>query len=206
MPAGCCRISPVSWIGRVRDAPAFAYSLPMNTHISYAQGQPILGESHPGFDSAAGGACPRDRWVHGDVHGGPEGARALRQQRDHNHRRSRGRSRGKAGAGGTVRRASPKIVRIPLIVHLPPRLAARWAADVDAVSLSTDIVPTLYALLDQDVTLHGPVVGMSLVYPAEHDLAAAERRRGSFLLIGSYGAGLQAAATQWRPAVCRGRR
>lgn len=71
-------------------------------------------------------------------------------------------------------------------MHLPPRLAARWAADVNAVSFSTDIVPTLYRLLDQEVALGGPIAGMPLVY-APTTFPPRERRRGSFLLADSYG-------------------
>jgi hypothetical protein len=92
---------------------------------------------------------------------------------------------GEGGRWGHGSPGFPEVLRIPLIMHLPPRLAARWTADVDAVSLSTDIVPTLYTLLGQEVTLRGPIVGMPLVYPL-NTAPPRERRRGSFLLAGSY--------------------
>ena len=84
---------------------------------------------------------------------------------------------GEGGRWGHGSPGFPEVLRIPLIVHLPPRLAARWTADVDAVSLSTDIVPTLYTLLGQEVTLRGPIVGMPLVYPL-NTTPPRERRRG----------------------------
>lgn len=166
------------------DTPSFAYSLPMNTHISYAQGQPILGESHPGFD---GPVAARVHQIDGCVgtfveylktHGLYDNSVVVVTS-DH------GDALGEGGRWGHGSPGFPEILRVPLIVHLPPRLAARWASDVDAVSFSTDIVPTLYRLLDQDVTLRGPIVGMPLVYPVNTS-PPRERRRGSFLLAGSY--------------------
>jgi hypothetical protein len=167
------------------DAPVFAYSLPQNTHISYVLGQPIPTVPVPGFYAPL---AARVRQIDG----------CMGMFIDHLKARGRydnsviivtsdhGDALGEGGRWGHGSAGFPEVLRIPLIVHLPPRLAARWLADVDAVSFSTDIVPTLYRLLDQDVTLQGPFVGMPLVY-APGASPPRERRRGSFLLAGSYG-------------------
>jgi arylsulfatase A-like enzyme len=167
------------------DAPAFAYSLAMNTHISYAQGQPILGESHPGFNAPL---AARVRQIDACVGTFVEYLKGrdlydnsvIVVTSDH------GDAVGEGGRWGHGSAGFPEIFRIPLLVHLPPRLAARWTADVDAVSFSTDIVPTFYRLLDQELVLSGSMFGMPLVYPLD-GAAPRQRRRGSFLLAGSYG-------------------
>ena len=166
------------------DTPAFAYSLPMNTHISYMQGQPIPGEDHPGFYTPL---AARVRQIDGclgvfidDLKArGLYGNSVIIVTSDH------GDALGEEGRWGHGSAGFPEILRIPLLVHLPPRLAARWAADVEAVSFSTDIVPTLYRLLDQEIALRGAIVGMPLVYPPG-TAPPRERRRGSFVLAGSY--------------------
>jgi hypothetical protein len=167
------------------DAPTFAYSLPMNTHISYVQGQPLLGESHPGFYAPL---AARIRQIDGCLGTFIDHlkARGLYDQSVIIVTSDHGDALGEGGRWGHGSPGFPEVLRIPLIVHLPPRLAARWAADVTAVSFSTDIVPTLYRLLDQEIALRGPIVGMPLVYPP-NTFPPRERRRGSFLLAGSYG-------------------
>ena len=167
------------------DAPVFAYSLPQNTHISYVLGQPIPTQPVPGFYPPL---AARVRQIDG----------CLGTFIDHLKARGRydnsviivtsdhGDALGEGGRWGHGSAGFPEVLRIPLMMHLPPRLAARFAADVDAVSFSTDIVPTLYRLLDQHLALRGPLVGMPLVYPRGTS-PPRERRRGSFLLAGSYG-------------------
>ena len=109
--------------------------------ISYAQGQPILGESHPGFDSPLAARVRQIDGCVGTFIQDTEGARALRQQRDHPSPPITGtRARGWAN-GDTVRPVSPKFCASRSSCTCR-RGSPRWTADVDAVSLSTDIVPT----------------------------------------------------------------
>jgi arylsulfatase A-like enzyme len=166
------------------DAPAFAYSLPMNTHISYMQGQPIPGETHPGFYTPL---AARVRQIDGCLGAfiAHLKARGLYENSVIIVTSDHGDSLGEEGRWGHGSAGFPEVLRIPLIVHLPSRLAGRWAADVEAVSFSTDIVPTLYRLLDQEIVLRGSIVGMPLVY-APGTAPPRERRRGSFVLAGSY--------------------
>ena len=80
----------------------------------------------------------------------------------------------------------PEVVRIPLIMHIPERLKPLVTTDLTRVALSTDIVPSFYALLGHDTHDLGPLFGSTLFVPADRELAP--RRRGSFLVASSYAA------------------
>jgi membrane-anchored protein YejM (alkaline phosphatase superfamily) len=172
-------------LDRSGGVPMFAYSLPQNLHITYVQGHPILDEPHPGFYAPLAarlrqldvcfGAFIQDLKARGLYDNS-----VIILTSDH------GDSLGEGGRWGHGFAGFPEIFRVPLIMHMPPRLAAQWSADADAVSFTTDIVPTLYRLLGQEVTLRGPIVGMPLFYPRGAPLPT-DRRRGAFLLAASYG-------------------
>lgn len=96
-----------------------------------------------------------------------------------------GDSLGEEGRWGHAYTIFPEIIRIPLLIHLPPRLAEAWAWDADAATFSTDIAPSLYTLLG-----HGPVIGRSFMGQslfagtvAELDAPAAT----TYLVASSYG-------------------
>ena len=200
-PPGFVELGAVSWTARDDgcqvladltrvldspiDGPVFAYSLPQNLHLAYVQGHPILNEPHPGFYAPLAARVRQFDQCFGEF------VSRLKQRglyddsviivtSDH------GDSLGEGGRWGHGFAGFPEIFRVPLIVRIPPRLARDWSADVDAVSFTTDITPSLYRLLGNEVTLRGPVVGMPLFYPRTAAPLAA-RRRGMFLLASSYG-------------------
>jgi sulfatase-like protein len=167
------------------DAPVFAYSLPQNVHLSYVQGHPILDEQYAGFYSPLAARVHQvDRCLGAFIDDlkadGSYDDSIIVITADH------GDALGEEGRWGHGFAGYPEVLRIPLIVHLPQRIAAHWTADLDAVSFSTDIAPTLYRLLGYDVTLHSPIFGMPLVYPAGGS-PDPSRRRGAFLVAASYG-------------------
>jgi glucan phosphoethanolaminetransferase (alkaline phosphatase superfamily) len=96
-----------------------------------------------------------------------------------------GESLGEEGRWGHAYTLHPEVVRIPLIVHLPSRLAARLTTDPSRVALSTDVTPTLYALAGQAPRHLGVLYGSPLFTPIDQPVPA--RRRESFLLASSYG-------------------
>src|SRR4030095_11399291 len=96
-----------------------------------------------------------------------------------------GDSVGEGGRWGHGVCGSPEIFRVPRIVHLPSRLAPEWTADADGVSFTTDIVPSLYRLLGQEIALRGAIFGMPLFH-ARGALPPPERRRDAFLVASSY--------------------
>ncbi|PWT80241.1 MAG: hypothetical protein C5B57_12525, partial [Blastocatellia bacterium] len=97
-----------------------------------------------------------------------------------------GDSLGEEGRWGHAYFMVPEVMRIPLIVHLPLALRGRFATDLGRVSFSTDITPTLYALLGHAPANLGPLFGEPLFDQPGTDLSL--RRRESFLLASSYGA------------------
>lgn len=96
-----------------------------------------------------------------------------------------GESLGEDGRWGHAYTLYPEVVQIPLIVHLPSALVPAWTTDRSAVALSTDITPTLYALIGQPPRDLGVLYGKPLFTPA--DQPTPTRRRESFLLSSSYG-------------------
>jgi hypothetical protein len=87
--------------------------------------------------------------------------------------------------------AFPEVLRIPLIIRVPEAIRGRLSADLARVSFSTDITPTLYALLGESPGAHGSrgvrdlLIGSPLFVDASTDLSW--RRRESYLVASSYG-------------------
>ena len=52
-----------------------------------------------------------------------------------------------AGRWGHAFYLAPETIRVPLVIHVPPRHLADRVIDVDQLALTTDITPTLYDLL-----------------------------------------------------------
>ena len=56
----------------------------------------------------------------------------------------------------------PEVMRVPLLIHLPPSLRAGLVYDDSRNSSLTDITPTLYYLLGHRPILHNPILGRPL--------------------------------------------
>ena len=97
-----------------------------------------------------------------------------------------GDSLGEEGRWGHAYFMVPEVMRIPLIIHVPTAMRARVRADLHGVSFSTDITPTLYALLGHAQQDLGRLFGAPLLVDRDGELPS--RRRDSFLLASSYGA------------------
>jgi hypothetical protein len=97
-----------------------------------------------------------------------------------------GDSLGERGMWGHQFGLFPEDVRIPLLIHVPERLRSALTTDLDRVTFSTDITPTLYALLGHAVVPPAPEWGTPLFVGANEPLLP--RRRETFLLMSSYGA------------------
>jgi hypothetical protein len=165
--------------------PIFAHTRPLDLHIGNVWSATVpAGETYPGFLATYAARVRRiDACFGGFVD-------FLRRERlyddsviiftaDH------GDSLGEGlrwGHGFTV---FPEVLAIPLIVHLPSRVAA-LAADTDRVSFTVDITPTLYALLGDAPSAHEPQYGAPLFAPSIS--ALTDRRQESFLVASSYGA------------------
>jgi hypothetical protein len=96
-----------------------------------------------------------------------------------------GDSLGEEGRWGHAYTLFPEVLQVPLIMHVPPALAARMDTDPGAVAYTADITPTLYALLGHQVTPPAPQFGAPLFWPkgAERPVRAEE----GALIASSYG-------------------
>jgi hypothetical protein len=93
-----------------------------------------------------------------------------------------GDSLGDEGRWGHAYMVNPEVMRIPLMVHLPADLARQHRPDMERVTFSTDITPTLYALLGHPPTLKEGPFGRPF-YGASH----RDRPRDWQLVVSSYG-------------------
>jgi arylsulfatase A-like enzyme len=79
----------------------------------------------------------------------------------------------------------PEVVQIPLIVHLPERYRGAFTTDLGRLAFSTDITPSLYALLGEEPADLGPLYGSPLF--VERGGLPRNRADGTYVLSSSYG-------------------
>jgi hypothetical protein len=65
----------------------------------------------------------------------------------------------------------PEIMRVPLIVHLPPNMRGQFVYDDNRISTLTDITPTLYYLLGHRPIRQNPLYGRPLFAETRPELA-----------------------------------
>lgn len=167
--------------------PIFGYALPQNVHRSYVESNhnpAAWNDAFMGFDAATAAQVQvvdtcfgsfldflRTRGLYDNS--------IVVLTADH------GDSLGEDGRWGHSYTGFPEIFRVPLLIHVPTSMADAWKADVDALAFSTDITPTLYALLGHPVRARGGMFGTSLL--SGHS-TLRERREQSYLVASSYGA------------------
>ena len=166
------------------SVPVFAYSLPQDVHMSRLPATVETGPDFRGFHAPyatkvhAIDAC-FGRFVDGLKRRNLYDQSLIVVTADH------GEMLGEDGRFGHSHHLFPPVIRVPLIVHLPAALARRAAIDADAVSLTTDITPTIYSALGYHPQRANPLMGRSLV-DSDGD-ASAERRREPVVIASSYG-------------------
>ena len=164
----------------------FFYSLPQNVHIAIAARRPVpAGESDPGFFAPVASSVRRIDACLGDFldvlkRTGAYDDSIVILTSDH------GDSLGEDGRWGHAYFVVPEVMRVPLIVHLPKSMQLRASPELGAVVFSTDITPSLYALLGYDPADLGPLFGRPLFTAT--DAEVERRRREPFLVASSYGA------------------
>jgi len=95
-----------------------------------------------------------------------------------------GDSYGEFGRFGHADFLFPEVIRIPLIIHLPPQLRNQVAFDTRSVVFSLDITPSLYYLLGHRPTTNRELFGRPLFTETQREQAAFQRER--YLLASSY--------------------
>jgi len=96
-----------------------------------------------------------------------------------------GDSYGEFGRYGHCNFLFPEVIRIPLIIHLPPRMRDGLVWDTQQVSFTIDITPTLYYLLGHRPILNDEMLGRPLITKTLQE--QAHYIRPYYLLVSSYG-------------------
>jgi len=96
-----------------------------------------------------------------------------------------GDSYGEFGRFGHSNFLFPEVIRIPLIIHLPPKMRNGLVWDTRQVSFTTDITPTLYYLLGHRPILNNELFGRPLFTQTWQEQTDYERPY--YLLVSSYG-------------------
>jgi arylsulfatase A-like enzyme len=166
--------------------PIFAHTRPLDLHVSKVRsGTAPPGESYEGFSEAYASRVRRIDACFGEF---VDNLKALDLYDDSviivtsDH----GDSLGEEQRWGHAYTLFPEVMRIPLIVRLPPHLNSRMAADLGRLSTLIDITPTLYALMGYRLSDLGPLFGVPLFDHPEADWSG--RRREPLFLASSYGA------------------
>lgn len=165
--------------------PVFVYTLPQNLHVSRMRSAPTpVGESYPGFFPPYAAMLRRmDRcfgsFIEFLTRSGLYDDSVVILTADH------GDSLGEESRWGHAFTIFPEVMRIPLIIHLPPAMRRTVATDLERLSFSTDITPTLYALLGHEPAALGPLFGAPLF--AAPGVELSSRRHAAFLEASSYG-------------------
>jgi glucan phosphoethanolaminetransferase (alkaline phosphatase superfamily) len=135
-----------------RDKPIFAYTQPQNVHTLHLQRSNIRGDYKRAIvfeirriDTAFGEFIEflKQRGLYDNS--------IIILTADH------GDSYGEFGRYGHSNFLFPEIIRIPLIIHLPPRMRNQFAWDANEIAFTTDITSSLYYLLG-----HGPILNNEL--------------------------------------------
>ena len=96
-----------------------------------------------------------------------------------------GDSLGEGGRWGHAYTLFPEILQVPLIMHVPSWFRATHEADAAALAFTTDITPTLYAMLGHEPAAPAPMFGQPLFWATGQ---RPEARPGSgHLVASSYG-------------------
>jgi hypothetical protein len=164
--------------------PTFAYALPQNAHLAYVLRQPAPTQTFRGFHAPVAAQLRRLDACFGSFIDWLK-ARGLYDHSliiltsDH------GDSLGEEGRFGHFYAGFPEVFRVPLVMHLPRRMRSEWTVDLSAVSFTTDIAPTIHALISGQEQHRPRMFGSSLVQ--RPGTPATDRRTEEFLLASSYG-------------------
>lgn len=162
-----------------RDKPIFAYTQPQNVHTLHLQRSNIRGAYRRGvifemrrMDAAFG------EFVEFLKQRGLYDNSIIILTADH------GDSYGEFGRYGHSNFLFPEIIRIPLIIHLPPRMRNQFAWDANGITFTTDITPSLYYLLGHRPILNNELFGRPLFTQNLQEQQAYRRAR--YLIASSY--------------------
>lgn len=166
--------------------PAFVYALPQDIHVSVITREgtgPVDQESYGAFSAPYSSRIRRMDTCFGEFIDDLK-VRGLFERSIVMVTSDHGDSLGEQGRIGHAYTIFPEIIQVPLIVHLPADLRANVHADLSAPVFTTDLTPTLYALLGQEPRQPAPFFGRPLFRKAD---ASIRRPPTEELVASSYG-------------------
>ena len=166
--------------------PIFAYSLPQDLHVSVIareSAHAVDEGDYTGFYAPVASRVRRFDTCLGEFVSDLK-ARGLYDQSVIILTSDHGDSLGEEGRMGHSYSLYPEIVRVPLIIHVPPALRSTWTWDEKRTAYSTDITPTLYRLLGHEPAQPAPFFGE----PLAHHPGAPRPARNARMVAASYGA------------------
>ncbi len=134
------------------DRPVFVYTLPQDIHVSTLTRESrtaVDSEAYDGFDAAVASRIRAFDQCFGEFIADLK-TRQLYDDSIVIVTSDHGDSLGEGGRMGHAYTLFPEIVQIPLMVHVPARLASALEPENEGIVFSTDITPTIYALLGVD--------------------------------------------------------
>lgn len=174
---------------RPGDAPpTFAYTQPMNIHVSTInrEGKSVPpGESYPGFYAPYASRIRRIDACFGAFVDFLK-KKGLYEQSIIVLTADHGDSLGEEGRWGHAYTIFPEVIRIPLLIHLPPQMRKNFVWNTKLISFSTDITPSLYYLLGHQPTARSELLGRPLFTATEPEQRGAIQ--DNYLIASSYGA------------------
>ncbi len=166
-------------------SPIFAHTRSLNLHVAALTSEAVPGgRSYPGFEARYAARIHRmdacfGRFIDFLKRRGLYDHSVVILTADH------GEMLGEDGQWGHAYYLFPPILEIPLILHLPSTMEIT-PVDVDAIGFSTDITPTLYAVLGYRPHRRTPLMGHPLVGATSAEFMS--RRRAVEVVAASYGA------------------
>jgi hypothetical protein len=171
---------------RSSDRPGFFYSLPQDVHISTITREgtsPVDAARYDGFNAPYASRVRRLDACFGAFVDDLK-ARDLYDDSIVILTSDHGDSLGEQGRMGHAYTIFPEVVQVPLLVHLPASLRSEYRADPTALAFTSDLAPSLYALLGHEPASPAPIFGRPLFGRSAVPLAG---RTGPEVIASSYG-------------------
>ncbi|MEW6126112.1 MAG: sulfatase-like hydrolase/transferase [Acidobacteriota bacterium] len=168
--------------------PLFVYTQPQNIHVSVInrQGQSIVeAGDYTGFYAPYASRVKKIDRCFGEF------VEFLKRKEMYDNSvivftSDHGDSLGENGRWGHAYTIYPEIIRIPLIIHLPPHLQKGLVWNTQTLAFSTDITPSLYYLFGHRNLMNHPMFGRPLFTESEEEQSAY--LQPWYLISSSYGA------------------
>jgi hypothetical protein len=167
--------------------PAFVYTLPQDIHVSTIAREDRVaedGRKYDGFNPAYASRVRRLDACFGEFIEDLK-ARGMYDESIVILTSDHGDSLGEEGRMGHAYTIFPEVIQVPLLVHLPAYLRADYVADGASIAFTSDITPSLYALLGHTPVPPNELFGVPLFRaaglraPARQDVEVVASSYGS---------------------------